>query len=137
MTIDRFERSTDFQQVVALWQQEFGYDSPHNAPELVIEKKLDQRDGLFLVARLGPVVVGTVMAGYDGHRGWVYSLAVLPEHRGASVGSRLLSSAEALLAELGCVKVKLQIVEGNEGVVSFYERHGYKTEPVVSMGKLL
>ena len=137
VTIDLFQRSRDLQQVVALWQRVFGYDSPHNAPELVIEKKLAQPDGLFLVARSGHTVVGTVMAGYDGHRGWIYSLAVLPERRGIGIGSRLLSSAEALLAELGCMKINLQVVEGNVGVVSFYERHGYKTEPRVSMGKLL
>ena len=136
-TIDRFEPSRDFGQVAALWREVFAYDSPHNAPALVIEKKLAQRDGLFFVARLGQSVVGTVMAGYDGHRGWIYSLAVLPDQRGNGIGSRLLRHAEARLAELGCIKVNLQIVEGNEAAVGFYERHGYDIEPRISMGKRL
>lgn len=136
-TIDGFESSRDFDQVAALWREVFGYDSPHNAPELVIEKKLEQRDGLFFVARLGQSVVGTVMVGYDGHRGWIYSLAVLPDQRGNGIGSRLLRHAEARLAELGCIKVNLQIVEGNEAAVGFYERHGFQVEPRISMGKRL
>lgn len=70
-TSDRFVPSRDFDQVVALSWVVFAYDSPHNAPALVIEKKLAQRDGLFCVARLDQSVVGTVMAGYDGHRGWI------------------------------------------------------------------
>jgi len=134
-TIDRFDASRDFDQVVALWRQVFAYDSPHNAPALVIKKKLEQRDGLFFVARLDRSVVGTVMAGYDGHRGWIYSLAVLPDQRRNGIGSRLLRHAEARLAELGCIKVNLQIVEGNEPAVGFYERHGYEIEPRISMGK--
>lgn len=136
-TIDEFESSRDFDHVAALWREVFAYDSPHNAPELVITKKLEQRDGLFFVARLGQSVVGTVMAGYDGHRGWIYSLAVLPDQRGNGIGSRLLRHAEARLAELGCIKVNLQIVEGDEAVVAFYERHGYQIEPRISMGKRL
>ena len=136
-TIDRFEPSRDFDQVVALWREVFAYDSPHNAPALVIEKKLEQRDGLFWVARLDRSVVGTVMAGYDGHRGWIYALAVLPDQRGNGIGSRLLRHAEARLAELGCIKVNLQIVAGNEAAVTFYERHGYETELRISMGKRL
>ena len=68
-TIDWFAPSRNFDQVVAVWQEVFAYDSPHNAPALVIEKKLAQRDGLFFVARLGQSVVGTVMTGYDGHGG--------------------------------------------------------------------
>ena len=73
----------------------------------------------------------------NGHRGWIYSLAVLPVQRINGIGSRLLRFAEARLAELGCIKVNLQIVEGNEAAVLFYERHGYETEPRTSMGKRL
>ncbi len=135
--IDRFEPSRDFDQVVALWREVFAYDSPHNVPALVIEKKLAQGDGLFLVARLDQSVVGTVMAGYDGHRGWIYSLAVLPDQRRNGIGSRLVHHAEARLAERGCIKVNLQIVEGNEAAAEFYERHGYQIEPRISMGKRL
>ena len=95
------------------------------------------KDGLFFVARSGSLVVGTVMVGYDGHRGWIYSLAVLPEFQRKKIGSILLKTAESSLVELGCPKINLQIAEGNERVVSFYERHGYEVEPRTSMGKRL
>jgi ribosomal protein S18 acetylase RimI-like enzyme len=75
------------------------------------------------------------MAGYDGHRGWIYSLAVMPEYRRAGIGSRLLDHAESRLIALGCVKIKLQFLETNSQVMSFYERHGYEVDPVISMGK--
>ena len=100
-------------------------------------KPIAQRDGLFFVARFGQSVAGTVMVGYDGHRGWIDSLAVQPDQPRNGTGSRLLRFAEARLAELGCIKVNLQIVEGNQAVVSFYERHGYETVPRISMGKRL
>ena len=136
-TIREFDYARALEDVVALWKAVFAYDSPRNEPALVIRKKLAMRDGLFFVARSGSVVVGTVMSGYDGHRGWIYSLAVLPEYRRKNIGSGLLKYAEASLAELGCPKINLQIADGNERVNSFYERHGYEVEPRTSMGKRL
>ncbi len=123
--------------VVSLWTGVFGYQAPHNAPELVITKKLEVADGLFFVAKLGETVVGTAMAGYDGHRGWIYSLAVHPEHRKRKIGSMLLSHAEKALVARGCVKINLQIMEGNEAVEAFYIANGYATEKRISMGKRL
>jgi ribosomal protein S18 acetylase RimI-like enzyme len=137
VTIDNFDHSRDFDQVVALWDIVFGYATAHNAPASAIEKKLAVNDGLFFVALSGDSVVGTVMTGYDGHRGWIYSLAVLPEHRRKGIASKLLSHAESRLAELGCMKINLQILSENEQVVGFYERHGYQVEPRTSMGKRL
>lgn len=135
--IDNFDHSRDFDQVVALWNSVFGYATAHNEPALAIEKKIAMDDGLFFVALSGDSVVGTVMAGYDGHRGWIYSLAVLPEYRRRGIASKLLNHAESRLAELGCVKINLQVQSGNEQVVGFYERHGYQVEPRTSMGKRL
>ncbi len=80
-------------------------------------------------------VVGTVMAGYDGHRGWIYSMAVLPEYRGRDIGSKLLSVAEHKLGALGCMKINLQINGDNAAVVRFYEANGYNVEDRISMGK--
>lgn len=67
--------------VVELWETVFGYETAHNTPGLAIDKKLAAADGLFFVALSGHEVVGTILAGYDGHRGWLYSVAVHPSHR--------------------------------------------------------
>jgi ribosomal protein S18 acetylase RimI-like enzyme len=101
-------------QVIALWDAVFGYDAAHNKPALIIDKKLAVNDELFFVALSGNAVIGTVMAGYDGHRGWIYSVAVSPAHRRRGVGSQLVRFAEAALAVKGCVKINLQIKEGNK-----------------------
>ena len=82
-------------------------------------------------------LTGTVLAGYDGHRGWIYSLAVSPVSRNRGIGTELLSHAESHLADRGCTKINLQIVEGNEHVQLFYESNGYSTENRISMGKRL
>jgi len=130
-----FDPSQYRDQVESLWQQVFDYDAPRNAPSLVIEKKCAVRDGLFFVATSGDTVVGTVMAGYDGHRGWIYSLAVHPGYRHQAIGSKLLSFAEQKLTSLGCVKINLQVMGGNEDAQRFYEANGYTVENRVSMGK--
>ena len=124
-------------QVVTLWETIFSYEAEHNKPNLVIDKKLEVGDNLFFVAVDGHVVVGTVMCGYDGHRGWIYSVAVAPSHRRHGIGSRLVSHAEQALIDGGCMKVNLQIMEGNESVAAFYFSLGYSVEKRVSMGKLM
>lgn len=111
-------------QVVALWQQAFGYDTAHNVPSLAIDKKLAVNDGLFFVATDKKAVIGTVLAGYDGHRGWLYSVAVHAEYRRHGLGSSLVRHAEQALIGLGCMKINLQINSGNEAVVGFYEALG-------------
>lgn len=121
--------------VVALWQTVFNYDAPHNRPSLAIEKKLAGNDGLFFVAVSNSSVVGTIMAGYDGHRGWIYSVAVAPSFRRKGIGSRLVAFAERALIDKGCVKINLQIMEGNESVAAFYSSLGFSIEKRVSMGK--
>ncbi len=132
-----FDSRRDHAAVVALWTAVLGYGFAHNAPELSIRKKTEVADGLFFVAEAEGRLVGTVMAGYDGHRGWIYSLAVDPVFRKQGIGRRLLRHAETSLLERGCVKINLQIADGNEGVIGFYEKTGYKVEPRTSMGKLL
>jgi len=122
---------------VVLWKTVFGYDTAHNEPNLAVERKLAVDDGLFWVALDGDKVVGSIMAGYDGHRGWLYSLAVSPEHRGRGLGARLVKTAEQALSDRGCVKINLQIIESNAPVKAFYETLGYSVEPRVSMGKRL
>jgi len=123
--------------VISLWKDVFGYEANHNAPPLIIDKKLELGDGLFFIALYNKAVVGTIMAGYDGHRGWIYSIAVSPNHQKKRIGSALLAFAERKLSELGCMKINLQIMEGNEAVENFYTANGYQTEKRISMGKCL
>lgn len=125
------------QAVIALWRAVFAYPQPHNAPALVIDRKLAVRDALFFVAEQGGGVAGTVMAGYDGHRGWLYSVAVDATRQKRGIGAALVRHAEAALTARGCVKINLQIAGGNEAVAGFYETLGYGVEPRVSMGKPL
>ena len=132
-----FEDIRHRSQVIELWEGVFAYEAKHNGPEVIIDKKLAVKDGLFFVATHDSAVIGTVMAGYDGHRGWIYSLAVRPEWRKQKIGSALLQHAEKALAARGCVKINLQIMEGNEAVEAFYLANGYATEKRISMGKRL
>ncbi len=135
--ITQFDHALHRDQVVTLWKAVFGYQAPHNAPEFVIAQKMEAGDGLFFVALTGPVVAGTVMAGYDGHRGWLYSLAVSPAHRQQGIGSRLVAHAEEALRRRGCAKINLQVVAENESVVTFYQSIGYGIERRISLGKLV
>ena len=122
--------------VIALWVRVFGYETAHNEPNLVIKKKQDMGDGLFFVyATEEGHISGTVMCGYDGHRGWIYSLAVSPELHRNGVGTALMNHAETALESRGCMKVNLQVMEGNEKVQAFYETIGYRLEKRVSLGK--
>jgi ribosomal protein S18 acetylase RimI-like enzyme len=136
-TIREFDDATDREQVVALWRVVFGYESAHNEPSLSIAKKLDANDRLFFVADEDGEILGTAMAGYDGHRGWLYTIAVRPDSRRTGLGARLVRHAEAALASLGCMKVNLQLLASNEATVAFYTSLGYSVEPRISMGKVL
>jgi len=139
MTIQlmQFDNDSHGPLVIALWEQVFGYDAAHNAPRLVIDKKLAAKDDLFFVAVQNDELVGTIMAGYDGHRGWIYSIAVRPDRRNQGIGSELLRFTESRLEAFGCMKINLQIMDGNEEVRHFYETLGYAEERRVSMGKRL
>lgn len=122
-------------QIIALWEQAFGYDTAHNLPALAIDKKLAVNDGLFFVATDKKAVIGSILAGYDGHRGWLYSVAVHVDYRRRGLGASLVRHAEQALTALGCMKINLQITGGNDAVVGFYEALGYGVEPRISMGK--
>ncbi|SFH48938.1 Ribosomal protein S18 acetylase RimI [Pseudomonas syringae] len=121
--------------VIQLWKTVFNDDMPHNLPDLSIDKKRAVDDHLFFVALADDQVVGTLLAGYDGHRGWLYSVAVDPQQRGNGLGTRLVRHAEKALADLGCVKINLQIHTFNESVQAFYRTLGYTPELIISMGK--
>lgn len=124
-----------FEGVKTLWEEAFPDDSPWNRAEVAIPAKLKAQPELFLLALEGETVAGSVMAGYDGHRGWLYSVAVLEAFRGGGLGSRLIGAAEARLRDLGCVKINLQVRSTNSAVIAFYRSLGYDVEERVSMGK--
>jgi ribosomal protein S18 acetylase RimI-like enzyme len=135
LEIELFNNSKHREQVIELWDSVFAIKDARNRPELSIDKKVSVKDDLFFIARDGNQVIGTIMAGYDGHRGWIYSMAVIPEKRKLNVGTTLLKHAENELKNLGCVKINLQIFEDNEGVTDFYLKNGYSVEERISMGK--
>ena len=137
MEIAEYHDARDRDQVIDLWKEVFGYEAAHNDPGRVIDMKLQSADRLFFVASLDKTVVGTIMAGYDGHRGWIYTLAVMPVYHKAGIGTALLKHAEKKLSNLGCVKINLQILKKNKDVEAFYLANGYKTEKRISMGKRL
>lgn len=136
-TIRQYADATDRLQVVELWRNVFGYEIAHNEPNLAISKKIAINDGLFFVAVENSAIVGTIMAGYDGHRGWLYSVAVDPAKRLSGLGSSLVIHAEKALADLGCMKINLQLLATNEATAAFYKSIGYSVEPRLSMGKLI
>jgi ribosomal protein S18 acetylase RimI-like enzyme len=136
ITIIPYDDGVHRVQVTGLWQDVFGYPADYNAPGVVIDRKIACDDLLFVAAE-GDAIVGTVMAGYDGHRGWIYCLAVRPDRRSRGLGSMLLAVAEQALAGQGCLKVNLQILDSNAEACRFYEANGYGVEARISMGKRL
>lgn len=133
----RLYEDADKQDVIALWQEALPDSAPHNDPATMIYKKIAVDRDLFFVADFQGAVVGTAMGGYDGHRGWIYSVAVKEQHRRQGIGGALIRRLEAALSELGCLKINLQIRASNAEVVAFYEKQGYSVEERVSMGKRL
>ena len=133
----RAYRDTDEAAVVALWSRLFPETREWNQPAAYIRRKLAVQRELFLVGAIEARAVATVLAGYDGARGWVYHLAVAPEHRRRGFGRAMMAAAEERLRTLGCPKINLQIMRTNAEVVRFYERIGYAVEDRISMGRPL
>lgn len=128
--------STDTEPVVALWR-EAGLTRPWNDPYQDIARKLTVQPELFLVAHDGDAIVGSVMAGFDGHRGWLYYLATASTRRGEGIARRLVETAEEGLRALGCPKVELMVRPENIAVHEFYARLGYEPFDTWITGKRL
>ena len=124
-----------FEGVRVLWQAAPLDVTDWRAPEIVIPAKIATQRELFLLAVHGDQVIGSTMAGYDGHRGWLYTVAVLPPYRRDGVGSALVREAERRLLALGCLKINLQVVLANFSVVAFYRKLGYAIEERIPMSK--
>lgn len=132
--IARYE-DRHFNGVKTVWEEAFPEDPPWNRAESAVPAKLAFQPDLLFVALDGDQVIGTAMAGYDGHRGWLYAVAVLSAYRRRGVASALVGEAEVRLRELGCGKINLQVRATNLGVIGLYRRLGYEIEDRVSMGK--
>lgn len=122
--------------VIDLWVQ-CGLVAPQNNPHADIQRKLQVDPELFLVGRVGTEIVATVMAGYEGHRGWINYLAVAPSLQKSGYGRQIMAHAEGLLRERGCPKINLQVRSTNRQVIDFYKSLGFSIDEVVSLGKRL
>jgi ribosomal protein S18 acetylase RimI-like enzyme len=122
--------------LIALWRR-CDLVRPWNDPHRDIARKLAVQPEWFLVGTMDGQLIASVMAGYEGHRGWLNYLAVAPEWQRHGYANALVAEAERLLREVGCPKISLQIRSSNQSVIEFYRRLGYTVDDVVSMGKRL
>lgn len=127
---------TDQDAVINLWHQ-CGLTRPWNDPAKDIQRKLTIQPELFLVGEVNGQVMASAMAGYDGHRGSVFYLAVAPEHQKTGYGRQLMQKIEELLIDMGCPKLNIVVRSTNEQVLAFYESLGYELDDVVWLGKRL
>lgn len=128
--------AADESAVLELWDR-CELTRPWNDPRKDIQRKLTTQPELFLVGELEDRLIATIMAGYDGHRGWVNYLAVAPEHQSKGYGRRMMRRVEALLTARGCPKLNIQVRATNTAVLEFYRRIGYTVDEAVSLGKRL
>lgn len=126
----------DTEAVVRLWQR-CGLVRPVNDPHKDIIRKLRERPELFLVGVVEGQVVASVMAGYEGHRGWLNYVAVDPDLQRHGLAREIVREAEVQLRGLGCPKINLQVRTSNDGALAFWKRMGYAVDDVVSLGRRL
>jgi ribosomal protein S18 acetylase RimI-like enzyme len=126
----------DNKSLIALWEKVFPDAAPHNQPSRVIEEKLAVDDLIFVAEEAGKII-GACQAGYDGHRGWLYGVAVTKDQRRRGIGSELVRAAIEALRERGCHKVNLQIRPDNTSVAAFYRSLSFEVEERLSMGRHL
>ena len=132
----RSYQTSDQSAVIDLWHR-CNLVAPQNEPQKDIEMKCKVQADLFFVGTISSHIVATVMAGYDGHRGWIYYLAVDPDYQRQQIGRRMMEKAEFALKKRGCPKINLQVRTSNRAVIAFYERLGYTNDDVIGLGKRL
>jgi len=133
----RAYQESDREPLLALVRAVFPDPAPHNEPRASIRRKLGVAPDLLLVAHVDGKLVATAMGGWDGHRGWLYQVAVAPDARGCGYGRAIVEAVESRLRALGCPKLNLQVLASNPAAVGFWRRLGYRVEERVSLGKLL
>ena len=127
---------TDAPAVIVLWQSS-DLVVPWNDPQRDIDRKLADSPDLFFVGEIDDRLIAACMAGYDGHRGWIYYLAVDPDFRRQGLATQIMQHAEAVLKARGCPKIDLMVRDTNQPAVDFYQRIGYKKDPVLVLGRRL
>ena len=135
MNIRPYEPS-DEEAVVDLWKR-CGLLKPWNDPYKDIARKRSIQPELFLIGCISARIMGTVIVGFEGHRGWINYLAVDPDSQRQGYGRILMSEAERRLRALGCPKINLQVRNDNWDVINFYQQLGFCQDPVLSFGKRL
>lgn len=132
----RVFRQEDFEEVIIFWER-CDLLRSWNDSEMDIERKMNYDVSLFLVVEVNGDVVGTVMGGYDGYRGFVYYFGVYLEFRGRGIVNALFNRLEKKLIVRGCSKIQINVSEDNDMVFGMYERLGYEYVDVLSLGKRL
>lgn len=125
--------AADESSVIGLWNA-CGLVVPQNDPKKDIARKMAEHPELFIVGERAGKIIGSCMAGYEGHRGWINYLAVHPDHQRQGYATLLMREAQRLLNDLDCPKISLQIRATNSAVISFYEKLGFVEDPVRSFG---
>lgn len=130
-------QTRDEYEVIQLWH-DCGLVVPWNDPKKDIARKLEVNPELFLVALDdNRRVIGTLMGGYEGHRGWMNYLAVSPSEQGKGIARKMIEQLEELLLDRGCPKINLQVRSTNSKVIEFYRSLGYAEDHAIGMGKRL
>jgi ribosomal protein S18 acetylase RimI-like enzyme len=122
--------------VIALWLAA-GLTRSWNDPGTDFDLAISNTTSTILLARDGVELVGSVMVGFDGHRGWVYYLATDPNRLKSGVGRALMTSAEGWLRQLGCPRIRLMVRNDNLVAKGFYEAIGYDSQDIVTFGRTL
>ena len=133
MKIRQFDKK-DIASVISLWKQ-CGLTRPWNNSQQDITRKLKVQPELFVVGEVDGQVMASAMAGYDGHRGSVYYLAVSPHYQESGYGRKIMAWIEQTLLEMGCPKLNIVVRSSNKNVLRFYDALGYVTDDVISLGK--
>ena len=138
MNITKFRKfkKSDTDTIINLWKT-CKLVVPWNDPLKDINRKLLIKDGLFIVGESKNRVIASAMAGYDGHRGYIYYLAVLPEFQKQGIGSLILSIVEKKLLEIGCPKINLFVRNTNIKIKNFYKINKYEMQDSLVYGKRL
>jgi ribosomal protein S18 acetylase RimI-like enzyme len=126
----------DAEDVIALWHA-CALTRPWNDPVADFARAVDGPNSAILLLREGAALAASVMVGHDGHRGWVYYLAVSPDRRRAGFGREMMAAAEAWLRARGVPKIQLMVRDSNTEALDFYQALGLERQPVITLGRFL